>query len=103
MPIAVAQWSKLIFPNEISLLFIWKSRSKFRGNYVACWAKFPPSAAVWEEMLSAGVGPLCFINFKVGSAVHQKTLQPFNVPSTDELNEDDDFDFQHDLAAAHVA
>lgn len=36
MPVAVAQWSKVIFPNEMQTDFIWKSKSKWRAIHVAC-------------------------------------------------------------------
>ncbi|XP_070800818.1 vomeronasal type-2 receptor 26-like [Pituophis catenifer annectens] len=54
-------------------------------------------------MSSAGVGPLCFIKFRVNAAIYQEIWEHFLLPSTDELYEDADFIFQQDLAPAHTA
>ena len=53
-------------------------------------------------MLSAGVGPLCFIKSRVNAAVYQDILEHFMLPSADELYGDADFIFQQDLAPAHT-
>ncbi len=56
--------------------------------------KFPQSVMIWAAMLSAGVGPLCFLKSTVNAAIYQEFL---------ELYGDADFIFQQDLAPAHTA
>ncbi len=54
-------------------------------------------------MSSAGVGPLCFLRFKVNTAVYQEVLEHFMLPAADQLYGDADFIFQQDLAPAYTA
>ncbi len=58
---------------------------------------------IWGAVTSAGVGPVCFIKFKVNAAVYQEILEHFMLPSADKLYGDADFFFQQDLAPAHTA
>ncbi len=71
--------------------------------HVAWGPKFPQSVMVWGAMLSAGVGPLCFLRSKVNTAVYQEVLEHFMLPAADQLYGDADFIFQQDLAPAHSA
>ncbi len=54
-------------------------------------------------MLSAGVGPLCFLKTNVTAIVYQDILEHFILPSADQLFKDADFIFQQDFAPAHTA
>ncbi len=54
-------------------------------------------------MLSAGVGPLCFLKSTVNAAIYQEILEHFMLPSADKLYGDADFIFQQELAPAHTA
>ncbi len=54
-------------------------------------------------MLSAGVGPLCFLKTNVTAPVYQDILEHFMLPSADQLFKDADLIFQQDLAPAHTA
>ncbi len=54
-------------------------------------------------LLSAGVGPLCFLKSTVNAAIYQERLEHFMLPSADKLYGDADFIFQQDLAPAHTA
>ncbi len=54
-------------------------------------------------MSSAGVGPLCFLKTNVTAPVYQYILEPFMLPSIDQLFKDADFIFQQDLSPAHTA
>ncbi len=65
--------------------------------------KFPQSVMIWAAMLSAGVGPLCFLKSTVNAAIYQEILEHFMPPSADKLYGDADFIFQQDLAPAHTA
>ncbi len=58
---------------------------------------------VWGDVSSAGVGPLCFLRYKVNTAVYQDVLEHFMLPAADQLYGDADFIFQQDLAPAHSA
>ncbi len=58
---------------------------------------------IWAAMLSAGVGPLCFLKSTVNAAIYQEILEHFMLPSADKLYGDADFIFQQDLAPAHTA
>ncbi len=48
--------------------------------------------------MSAGVGPLCFIKFKVNASVYQEILEYFMLTSADKLCGDADFLFQQDFS-----
>ncbi len=52
---------------------------------------------IWGAMSSAGVGPLCFLKTNVTAPVYQEMLEPFMLPSADQLFKDADFIFQQDL------
>ncbi len=65
--------------------------------------KFPQSVMIWAAVSSAGVGPLCFLKYKVNAAIYQEILEHFMLPSADKLYGDADFIFQQDLASAHTA
>ena len=65
--------------------------------------KFPQSIMVWDIMLAAGVGPLCFLRTNVTAAVYQEVLEHFVLPTAEQLFRGDDLTFQHDLAPAHKA
>ncbi len=65
--------------------------------------KFPQSVMIWAAMLSAGVGPLCFLKSTVNTAIYQEILEHFMLPSADKLSGEADFIFQQDLAPAHTA
>ncbi len=56
--------------------------------------KFPQSVMIWAAVSSAGVGPLCFIKFKINAAVYQEILDYFMLPSADKLFGDADFILQ---------
>ncbi len=58
---------------------------------------------IWAAMLSAGVGPLCFLKTNVTAPVYQDILEHFMLPSADQLFKDADLIFQQDLAPAHTA
>ncbi len=64
--------------------------------------KFPQSVMIWGAM-STGVGPLCFLKTNVTAPVYQDILEPFMLPTADQLFKDADFIFQQDLAPAHTA
>lgn len=59
------------------------------------------SAVIWGAMKSAGVGPLCFVKFKVNTAVHQNLLGHFIPLSAVKLYGDAEFFFQQDLTPAN--
>ncbi len=52
--------------------------------------KFPKSVMIWGAVMSAGVGPLCFIKSKVNAAVYQEIFEHFMLPSADKLYGDAD-------------
>ncbi len=60
--------------------------------------KFLKSVMIWGAMMSAGVGPLCFIKSKVNAAIYQEILEHFMLPSADKLYGDADFLFQQDFS-----
>ncbi len=45
--------------------------------------KFPQSVMIWGAMLSAGVGPLCFLKTNVTAPVYKEILEHFMLPSAD--------------------
>ncbi len=58
---------------------------------------------IWAAMLSADVGPLCFLKSTINIAIYQEILEQFILPSADKLYGDADLIFQQDLAPAHTA
>ncbi len=57
---------------------------------------------IWGAMSPSGVGPLCFLKTNVTAPVYQYILEPFMLPSADQLFKDADFIFQQDLAPVHT-
>ncbi|KAJ7324578.1 hypothetical protein JRQ81_017598 [Phrynocephalus forsythii] len=54
-------------------------------------------------MLSAGVGPLCFIKSRVNAAIYREILEHCMLPSADKLYGDADFIFKQDLGPVCTA
>ncbi len=48
---------------------------------------------IWDAMLSAGVGPLCFLKSTVNAAIYQDISENFMLTSADKLYGDADFIF----------
>ncbi len=48
---------------------------------------------IWGAVISASVGPLCFIESEVNAAVYQEFLEHFMIPSADKLYRDADLLF----------
>ncbi len=94
----------LAFPLEIR---VPESGGREERHRIHCClrssVKFPQSVMVWSAMSSAGVGPLCFLRFKVNTTIYQEVLEHFMLPAADQLYGDADFIFQQDLAPAHSA
>ncbi len=85
-----------------------KCKYKKKNNWTVVWrktgeaqkssVKFPQSVMIWDDITSAGVGPLCFIKSKVNAAFYQEILDHFMLPSDDKLYGDADFLFQQDFS-----
>ncbi len=60
--------------------------------------KFLKSGMIWGVVMSAGVGPFCFIKSKVSAAVYQEILDHFMLPSADKLYGDVDFLFHQNFS-----
>ncbi len=108
----VAQWSKVLFIDEIKFFIsfgnqgprVWRKRGEARRpSCLKSSVKFPQSVMIWGAMLSAGVGPLCFLKTNVTAPIYQDILDRFMLPSADQLFKDADFIFQQDLTPAHTA
>ncbi len=108
----VAQWSKVLFSDESKFCIsfgnqgprVWRKGGEAHSpSCLKSSVKFPPSVRIWCAMSSAGVGPLCFLKTNVTAPVYQEMLEPFMLPSADQLFKDADFIFQQDLAPAHTA
>ncbi len=52
---------------------------------------------IWSAILSAGVGPLCFLKTNVTAPIYQEVLENFMLPSADQIFIDADFIFQQNL------
>ncbi len=107
----VAQWSKVLFSEEIQFCIsfgnqgprIWRKSGEAQNPCcLKSSVKFPQSVMIWAAMSSAGVGPLCFLKSTVNAAIYQENLENFMLPSADMLYGDADFFFQQDLALAHT-
>ncbi len=108
----VAQWSKVLFSDESKFCIsfgnqgprVWRKSGEAQNPCCLKFSvKFPQSVMIWAAMLSAGVGPLCFLKSTVNAAIYQEILEHFIRPSADKLYGDADFIFQQDLAPAHTA
>ncbi len=108
----VALWSKVLFSDESKFCISFENqgprvwRKGGEAHSTSCLkssVKFPQSVMSWCAMLSAGVGPLCFLKTNVTAPVYQEILEHFMLPSADQLFKDADFIFQWDLAPAHTA
>ncbi len=107
----VAQWSKVLFSDEITFCIsfgnqgprVWRKSGEAQNPCcLKSSVKFPQSVMIWAAMSSAGVGPLCFLKSTVNAAIYQEILEHFILPSADKLYGDADFILQ-DLAPAHTA
>ncbi len=108
----VAQWSKVLFSDESKFCIsfgnqgprVWrKGGDAHSPSCMKSSVKFPQSVMIWGAMLSAGVGPLCFLKTNVTAPVYQEMMEHFMLPSADQLFKDADFIFQQDLAPAYTA
>ncbi len=108
----VAQWSKVLFSDEIKFCIsfrnqgprVWRKGGEAHSpSCLKSSVKFTQSVMIWGAMSSAGVGPLCFLKTNVTAPIYQDILEHFMLPSADQLFKDADFIFQQDLAPAHTA
>ncbi len=108
----VAQWSKVLFSDESKFCIsfgnqgprVWRKGGEAHSpSCMKSSVKFPQSVMIWGAMLSAGVGPLCFLKTNVTAPVFQEILEHFMLHSADQLFKDADFIFQQDLTPAHTA
>ncbi len=78
---------------------VWRKTGEAQNpNCLKSSVKFQKSVIIWGAVMSAGVGPLCFIKSKVNAAVYQEILEHFMLPSADKLYWDADFLFQQDFS-----
>ncbi len=97
---------KVIFAFNLEIKVPESGGRSGEAQYPCCLkssVKFSQSVMIWAAMLSAGVGPLCFLKSTVNAAMYQEILEHFMLPSADKLYGDADFIFQQDLAPAHTA
>ncbi len=103
----VAQWSKVLFSDESTFCIsfvnqgprVWRKSGETQNPCcLKSSVKFPKSVMIWAAMMSAGVGPLCFIKSKVNAAIYREIFEHFMLPSADKLYGDADFIFQHDFS-----
>ncbi len=108
----VAQWSKVLFSDESKFCIsfgnqgprVWRKGGEAHSpSCLKSSVKFPQSVMIWGAMLSAGVGPLCFLKTNITAPVYQEFLEHIMLPSADQLFKDADFIFQQDLAPVHTA
>ncbi len=108
----VSQWSKVLFSDESKFCIsfgnqdprVWRKSGEAQNPCcLKSNVKFPQSVMIQGAMLSAGVGPLCFLKSTVNAAIYQEILEHFMLPSADKLYRDADFIFQQELAPAHTA
>ncbi len=80
---AVAQWSKVLFSDESKFCIssgnqgprVWrKGGEAHRPSCLKFSVKFPQSVMIWATMLSAGVGPLCFLKTNVTAPVYKEFI-----------------------------
>ncbi len=76
--LTVAQWYKVLFSDESKFCIsfgnqgprVWRKGGE--AHSPSCFkpsVKFPQSVMIWGAMLSAGVGPLCFLKTNVTAPV----------------------------------
>ncbi len=74
----VAQWSKVLFPDESKFCIsfgnqgprVWRKGGEAHSpSCLKSSVKFPQSVMIWGAMSSAGVGPLCFLKTNVTAPV----------------------------------
>ncbi len=70
----VAHWSKVLFSDESKFCIsfgnqgprVWRKGGEDHSpSCLKSSVKFPQSVMIWDAMSSAGVGPLCFLNYHV--------------------------------------
>ncbi len=74
------------FQEWLLLTRVWRKSGE--AHNPCCFkssVKFPQSVMIWAAMLSAGVGPLCFLKSTVNAAIYQEHLEHFMLPSANLL------------------
>uniref|UniRef100_A0A9J8C295 Transposase Tc1-like domain-containing protein n=1 Tax=Cyprinus carpio carpio TaxID=630221 RepID=A0A9J8C295_CYPCA len=109
----VAQWSKVLFSDEKKFCIsfgnqgprVWRKGGEAHSpSCLKSSVKFPQPVMIWGAMLSAGVGPLCFLKTTESHCTClPRFVEHVMLSSADQLFEDADFIFQQDLAPAHTA
>ncbi len=86
--------ASFVFHLEIKVLRVWRKGGEAHSpSCLKSSVKFPQSVMIWGAMSSAGVGPLCFLKTNVTAPVYQEILEPFMLPSADQLFNDADLIF----------
>ncbi len=79
----VAQWSKVLFSDEIKFCIsfgnqgprVWRKGGEAHNpSCLKSSVKFSQSVMIWGAMSSAGVGPLCFLKTNVTAPAYQYIL-----------------------------
>ncbi len=89
---------KVYFAFNLEIKVWRKSEEAQNPSCLKSSVKFLKSVVIWGAVMSAGVGPLCFIKSKVNAAVYQEDLEHFMLPSADKIYGDADFIFQQDFS-----
>ncbi len=108
----VAQWSKVLFSDEIKFCIrfgnqgprVWmKGGEAHSPSYLKSSVKFPQSVMIWGAMHLLVLVHCVFKKNNITAPVYQEMLEHFMLPSADQLFKDADFIFQQDLAPVHTA
>ncbi len=103
----VVQLSKVLFSDESQFCIsfgnqgprVWRKSGEAQNPCcLKSSVKFLKSGMIWGAVMSAGVGPFCFIKSKVSAAVYQEILDHFMLPSADKLYGDVDFLFHQNFS-----
>ncbi len=77
----------------------WRKTGEVQNpSFLKSSVKFLKSVMIWGTVTSAGVGPLCFIKYKVNAAIYQEILEHFMLPSANKIYGFSDFLFQQDFS-----
>ncbi len=99
---SVAQWSKVLFPDESTFCIsfvnqgpgVWRKTGEAQNlSCLKSSVKFPQTVMIWAALSSADVGSLCFLKSRVNADIYQEIVEHFMLPSADKLYGDTDFIF----------
>jgi len=104
-------WDKVIFSDESSFVLpvgpngkIWRKKGEgLKPQNTTRSVKHPASIMLWGCMTSQGLGRKIFVKGMINSLKYQEILSEGLVSTLEDINSEDEWIFQQDLASPHTS